>query len=106
MVGDGINDSVALGYSDVAIAMNSGADVAIEVSDVVILNNSLDSLKMAIKLGKKTYRFIKQNIAISIFYNSVTIPLAITGYIIPLFAAISMSLSSIFVVFNSLRIKK
>ena len=105
MVGDGVNDSVALGNADVAVAMGNSADVSLAVSDVVLLNSTLSSLKEAFVISNKTYKFIKQNLGLSIFYNMVTIPLAMLGYVIPLVAALSMSLSSLMVVLNSLRIK-
>ncbi len=105
MVGDGVNDSVALGYSDVAIAMGNGADISMMVSDIVLLSSKLKALKDAFMISKKTYKHIKQNLAFSLIYNALTIPIAMLGYIIPLFAALSMSLSSLVVVFNSLRIK-
>ncbi|SKB30157.1 heavy metal translocating P-type ATPase [Malaciobacter marinus] len=105
MVGDGINDSVALAKSDVAIAMGSSADIALSVSDIVLLDNSLNSLELAFTLSKRTYKFIKQNLFISLVYNAITIPLAMAGYVIPLVAALSMSLSSLIVVANSMRIK-
>jgi len=105
MVGDGVNDSVALATSDVSIAMGNSADISLSVSDIVLLNSKLKSLKDAFLISKKTYKHIKQNLLFSLFYNAVTIPLAILGYVIPLFAALSMSLSSLIVVFNSLRIK-
>ncbi|WP_419782483.1 heavy metal translocating P-type ATPase [Malaciobacter marinus] len=105
MVGDGINDSVALAKSDVSIAMGSSADIALSVSDIVLLDNSLNSLELAFTLSKRTYKFIKQNLFISLVYNAITIPLAMTGYVIPLVAALSMSLSSLIVVANSMRIK-
>lgn len=105
MVGDGVNDSVALSSADVAIAMGNSADVSLAISDVVLLNSSLKSLKDAFVISMKTYKFIKQNLAISLIYNTVTIPLAMAGLVIPLFAALSMSLSSLIVVLNSLRIK-
>ncbi|WP_419770394.1 MAG: heavy metal translocating P-type ATPase [Candidatus Marinarcus sp.] len=105
MAGDGINDAVALSNCDVAVAMGSGADISISVSDVVLLNNSLKSLKDAFVISKRTYKFIKQNLAISLVYNIITIPLAMFGFVIPLVAALSMSLSSLIVVANSMRIK-
>lgn len=105
MVGDGVNDSVALASSDVAIAMGNSADVSMLVSDIVILNSKLKALEDTFKISKKTYKHIKQNLAFSLIYNSVTIPLAMAGYVIPLVAALSMSLSSLVVIFNSLRIK-
>ena len=106
MAGDGINDALALSRSDIAIAMGSGADISVEVSDVVLLNDKITSVKDAIKLSKATYRNIKQNLLLSLSYNLLTIPLAVAGYVIPLVAALSMSLSSLLVVANSVRIKR
>lgn len=105
MVGDGVNDSVALSNADVAVAMGNSADVSLAVSDIVLLNSSLKSLKDAFIISSRTYKFIKQNLYLSLIYNAVTIPLAMAGYVIPLVAALSMSLSSLMVVLNSLRIK-
>ena len=105
MVGDGVNDSVALSNADVAIAMGTSADISMAVSDIVLLNSSLTSLKDAFEISNRTYKFIKQNLAISLVYNLITIPFAMFGYVIPLVAALSMSLSSLLVVLNSLRIK-
>lgn len=105
MVGDGVNDSVALSSSDVAIAMGNSADISLAVSDVVLLNLTLKSLKEAFVISNKTYKHIKQNLAFSLLYNATTVPLAMAGFVIPLIAALSMSLSSLIVVLNSLRIK-
>jgi Cu+-exporting ATPase len=105
MVGDGINDTLALSKADIAIVMGSGADVALAMSDVVILNNSLKGIKDAFVISRRTYKFIKQNLIISLLYNLLTIPLAIAGYVMPLLAALSMSVSSLLVVGNSMRIK-
>jgi len=105
MVGDGINDSVALSNADVAVAMGNSADITLQVSDIVLLNSSLTSLKDSFEISSRTYKFIKQNLGISIVYNIITIPFAMFGFVIPLVAALSMSLSSLVVVLNSLRIK-
>ncbi|WP_333804571.1 heavy metal translocating P-type ATPase [Sulfurospirillum sp.] len=105
MAGDGINDTLALSQSEIAIAMGSGADVAVDVSDVVLTNDSVHSLYEAFVISRKSLRVVKENLLFSLLYNVVTIPLAMSGYIIPLFAALSMSLSSLVVVGNSMRIK-
>ncbi|MCK5293405.1 MAG: cation-translocating P-type ATPase, partial [Arcobacteraceae bacterium] len=104
-VGDGINDALALSRADISISMGSGADIAIAISDVVILNNSLKGLEKSFYISKRTYGFIKQNLLISLIYNVITIPIALAGFVIPLVAALSMSLSSLLVVGNSVRIK-
>jgi Cu+-exporting ATPase len=106
MAGDGVNDALALSKSDIAVAMGGGAEVSVDVSDVILLDDSMNSLYKAYKLSQKTYTNIKQNLTISLIYNVVTIPLAVAGYVIPLFAALSMSLSSLLVIGNSLKIKR
>ncbi|MGP1561659.1 MAG: heavy metal translocating P-type ATPase [Helicobacteraceae bacterium] len=103
--GDGINDALMLTGSDISIAMHTGADTAINLSDIVLLNSNLNALKNAILISRRTYKFIKQNLTSSLIYNAITVPVAMAGYLIPLIAAALMSVSSILVVLNSLRIK-
>ena len=104
MAGDGINDAIALAKSDIAIAMGSGADIAISVSDVVLLEDNPESLKDSFIISKRTFKSVKENLTLSLLYNLVAIPLAVAGYVNPLVAALSMSLSSLIVVGNSFRI--
>ncbi|MEA2049095.1 MAG: heavy metal translocating P-type ATPase [Campylobacterota bacterium] len=105
MAGDGINDAIALASSDIAIAMGNGADVAISVSDIVLLDEKPTSIYEAYTLSRRTFKAVKENLGFSLLYNVVAVPLAMLGFVNPLVAALSMSLSSLVVVGNSMRIK-
>jgi len=106
MTGDGINDAPVLAGAELSIAMSKGTQLAAATADMILISNNIEHIFHGYMIAKKTLRIIKQNLGWALLYNITAIPAAATGYIEPWLAAIGMSLSSLIVVLNALRLSR